>query len=232
MLLLIALTFSHLVQADTALQKGLRYDVNKTIPVALEKQALVALSHYPELRKTHIRFVFTDKLRRTVMAARPVAGTLFKSRNKRKYEILINPAFKLGHHDNPRQQIPDSVLIGWLAHELGHIMDYEARSAWNLVGFGVSYMLSRQFIQGAEHRADSFATNHGMAEYIIATKSFILNHPELPQTYKNRIANFYLSPRDIGVMVADIADGESILDDAVQDDGRKEEEAGHAETVF
>ncbi|MFC3196652.1 hypothetical protein ACFOET_03410 [Parapedobacter deserti] len=236
MLLLIALTFSHLLQPDSIRENSPNNHTNKIIPAAIEKTALVALSHYPELEETSIRFVFTSKLKRTVMAARPITGTLFKSRNKRGYEILINPAFKLGHHNDPRQHIPDSVMIGWLAHELGHIMDYETRSTWNLIGFGLSYWLSRPFIQSAEYRADSFAMNHGLGEYIIATKSFILNHPELPQIYKDRIANLYPSPDDIVEWVADISDEHSIRDDdrePTEEEGLMEgAEASHAEIAF
>jgi len=170
---------------------------NKTIPTAIEAHVLTALSYYPELKETAIRFVFTPKLKRTTMAARPVFGTLFKSRDKRAYEILINPTFKLGYHEKPVSRIPDSVIIGWLGHELGHIVDYEQRRASNLVGFGASYSLSRRFIAKAEHTADSFAVARGMAEYIVATKTFILNHAGFPQPYKDRIASLYLSSDDI-----------------------------------
>lgn len=44
---------------------------NKRIPKILENQILKALAHYPELKRTHIRFVFTRKLKSSVIAARP-----------------------------------------------------------------------------------------------------------------------------------------------------------------
>src|SRR5690606_16904904 len=66
-----------------------------------------------------------------------------------------------------------------------------------LVAFGLSYVFSRTYIKKAEIEADTYAVNHGLGRYIIATKSFILDHAELPQTYKNKIARLYLSPDDI-----------------------------------
>jgi len=33
-----------------------------------------------------------------------------------------------------------------------------------------------------------------LGKYIIATKRFILDHAELPQAYKDKIARLYLSP--------------------------------------
>ena len=42
--------------------------------------------------------------------------------------------------------------------------------------------------------ADSFAVEQGMGIYIVATKRFILNNADLPQTYKDKIRRLYLSP--------------------------------------
>lgn len=177
---------------------------NKEIPSALEQQVLVALSQYPELKDTHIRFLFTDRLQRSVMAARPVLWSLFKKREKRVYNILINPVFKLQHRADPIQHIPDSVLIGWIGHELGHIMDYEQRSTWGIAAFGISYGLSKKYVRKAERTADMFAVDRGLGLYVVATKNFILENAELPQPYKDKIAELYLSPDDIMEVVAEL----------------------------
>ncbi|MGK6351717.1 hypothetical protein [Parapedobacter sp. DT-150] len=176
----------------------------KVIPSPIKAQTWIALSHYPELNDTNIHFIFTRKLKHSVMAARPVVGSLFKNRKKRVYQILINPVFKLEHSFETMQQIPDKVLIGWIGHELGHIMDYEGRSTWEIIGFGISYWLSKKYIRKAERVADHFAVNRGMSDYLLATKAFILDHTELPQVYKDKIAALYLSPDDIMALVAEL----------------------------
>lgn len=179
--------------------------VNKEIPKVIEQVAIRALSYYPELRRTHIRFVFSRRLKKSVMAARPVVTTLIgKPRTKRVYEILIRPVFRLPNSIEPIHQLSEDVLIGWLGHELGHIMDYERRSVWGIMKFGVLYWLSKRYIRKAERVADTFAVSHGMSAYILATKEFILGHSELPVRYKEKIARLYLSADDIVELVSEM----------------------------
>lgn len=177
---------------------------NKTIPKIIELQVLTALSHYPELKYTSIRFVFTRKLKNSVMAARPVISTLLGKREQRIYEILISPVFKLKNSIEPIHQISGDVLIGWIGHELGHIMDYERRTLWGVARFGLLYWLSSTYVRKAERVADTFAVNSGMAPYILATKAFILGHSGLSSRYKNKIKQLYLSPDDIVELVREI----------------------------
>lgn len=180
------------------------FTTNKKIPKVIEQLALTALSHYPELQSVHIRFVFTQRLKQSVMAARPVASTLLRGRDKRVYDILINPVFKLTQSIEPIHHLPDEVLIGWLGHELGHILDYEQRTVWGIAKFGLLYGLSKRYIRKAERVADTFAVNRGMAPYILSTKEFILGNSDLSPRYKNKIARLYLSPDDIVELVSEM----------------------------
>lgn len=202
-MLLIGLVLFITTHLATA-QKLVEYRYNKEIPAIVENQVLTALSHYPQLKETNIRFVFTHKLKKSIMAARPTAGSLFKRPQNRTYTVLINPAFKLGYRIESIRQIPDSVIIGWIGHELGHIMDYERKSSWKIMGMGVSYWLSKNYVRKAERIADSFAVDSGMGAYLMVKKSFVLDHTELPQHYKDKIEALYPSPDDIGKWVADM----------------------------
>lgn len=175
----------------------LSFHNNKQIPDIIVPQALLALSHYPMLMDTDIRFCFTDKLKGPVMAARPVLTALLRNKKHRAYKILINPMFKLKHLETPIDHIPDSVMIGWIGHELGHIMDYETKNSWQMIGFGFRYWTSSRFIREAERIADTYATEHGLGDYILEHKAFVLGHADLPEHYKARIARLYLSPDDI-----------------------------------
>lgn len=180
------------------------FSINKEIPKVIERLALRALSHYPELEHTYIRFIFSRKLKKSVMAARPVISTLLQSRDNRVYDILINPVFKLTQSIEPIHHLPEEVLIGWLGHELGHIMDYEQRTVWGVAKFGLMYWLSKRYIRKAERVADTFAVNRGMAPYILSTKEFILGHSKLSTRYKEKIARLYLSPDDIVELVSEM----------------------------
>jgi len=174
-----------------------RFRTNKAIPSVIEKNVLTALSFFPALQQTPIRFVFKQRINSSVMQAQPVFQTLLRPRADRAYQINISALFTLTHTAIPIHQLPDAIMIGWIGHELGHIMDYERRTNLELVGFGLGYVFSAAYVKKAERIADSFAVNHGLGHYLIETKRFILDHAELPQSYKDKIARLYVSPEEI-----------------------------------
>ena len=131
------------------------------------------------------------------MQAQPVFSTLLLSRTERSYRINISAMFKLTHTAIPIHQLPDAIMIGWIGHELGHIMDYESRSNLGMVGFGLGYVFSADYVKKVERIADGYAVSHGLGKYLIETKRFILDHAELPQAYKDKIARLYVSPEEI-----------------------------------
>ncbi len=188
------LTSQHQAQTSDIDPRLASFRPNKTIPSIIEKNVLTALSFYPALQHTPIRFVFKRRIRSSVMQAQPVFSTLLTRRKHRAYQINISVLFRLTHTAIPIHQIPDEILIGWIGHELGHIMDYERRSNRELVGFGLGYVFSAAYVKEAERLADDFAVRHGLGQYLIATKWFILNHADLPQAYKDKIARLYVSP--------------------------------------
>lgn len=172
----------------------LQFGQNKQIPTLIEKNVLKALSFYPELKNTKISFIFKTNIKTSVMQAQPVFTTLLCKRKNRRYRINISANFKLINAQMPIEKIPDDVMIGWIGHELGHILDYEGRSNAGMVSFGYRYYFYPAYVKQAEMVADSLAVEREMGNYIIATKRFILNHAELPQAYKDKISRLYLSP--------------------------------------
>jgi len=131
------------------------------------------------------------------MQAQPDIRTIFKRRNRRAYNINISSLFKLTTTAIPIHQIPKDIMIGWIGHELGHVMDYENRNIFGMIRFGFGYLFSDKYVKQAEKVADTFAVSHGLGWYILQTKNFILNHADLSEKYKRKIARLYLSPDDI-----------------------------------
>lgn len=170
------------------------YDQNKEIPASIRQNVLKALSFYPELKETHISFIFKPRIKTSVMQAQPVYSTLMRMKKNRRYRINISAEFKLINSQLPILTIPDEVFIGWIGHELGHILDYEGRSNPAMISFGYRYVFHSSFVKHAEMLADSYAVERGLGNYIVATKRFILNHADLPQAYKDKISRLYLSP--------------------------------------
>lgn len=179
---------------------------NKIIPESITDEVSVALSHYPELKDIPIEFRFKKKIKKSFMQAQPKFSGLFKNKKNRSYFVMISESFHIENEEFSISEVPSDVLIGWIGHELGHIMDYQERSGLNLIGFGISYLTSNKFIKEAERAADTFAVSHGMGDYILATKDFILNHAHLSTVYKDRIRKLYLSPEEILLLVEELKD--------------------------
>jgi hypothetical protein len=177
------------------------YQENKTIPKNILEEAKIALSFYPQLKDIPIDFKYKDNIKKSFMQAQPQLSNLFKGKENREYNIFISSRFLIEEEEFSMEEVPSDVLIGWLGHELGHIMDYREKTAMGLVIFGFRYVTSSNYIKEAERAADVYAVNHGMGEYILATKDFILNNSSLSDAYKERIARLYLSPEEIIVLV-------------------------------
>ena len=174
---------------------------NKIIPEVIRFQAYQALSYFPELRDVPITFKFKKKIKKSTMQAQPKFSGIFKRSGKRSYVILISETIQIEDESFHILDLEDDIMIGWLGHELGHIMDYRERSGIGMLIFGFRYLYSKSYLREAERTADAFAIQKGMGEYIIATKNFILNHSDISEVYKDRIRRLYLSPEEIMEMV-------------------------------
>ncbi len=169
----------------------------KIIPLSIESEVKMALDYYPDLEDSHIEIRFKKNIKKSTMQARPSFGSFFRSAKHRKYVILISERFKISDKEFSTKDIPSDILVGWIGHELGHVMDYQNRSKMNLIWFGLKYVFSKNHIIEAERAADTYAVAQGMESYILKTKDFILNHADITPNYKLRIQKFYLSPEEI-----------------------------------
>ncbi len=203
-ILISQLNWSALHAQKTMKQKDTLKFENKVVPDEIWRETYVALSHYPELRDTPIEFKFKKKIQKSFMQAQPKLSGLLKNKKNRSYFVMISEHIKIEDEVFDVKNVPSEVLIGWIGHELGHIMDYRERSAANMVWFGIKYLTSKKYIQEAERAADTYAVNHGLGKYIIATKDFILNHTHLADSYKARIKKLYLSQEEIMALIDEI----------------------------
>jgi len=183
---------------------------NKRIPESIKSETLKALSYYPALKDTPITFKFKKNIKKSTMQAQPVFSSFFKSRKNREYIILISKRVKIDKEVFKITDVPSDVLIGWIGHELGHVMDYRERGTVDMLFFGIKYLYSTGHIQEAERAADTFAVAHGMGDYILKTKDFILNHADISEAYKNRIRQLYLSPEEIMQLIEEHGNEEKV----------------------
>jgi len=170
---------------------------NKIIPEEIKKEAIEALTFYPELYDTAIEFKFKDDIKKSTMQAQPRFTSFFKAKENREYVILISRNIQIEGEHFTMKDIPSEVQIGWLGHELGHVMDYRERTNFGMLIFGIKYLFSSAHIKEVERAADTYAIAHGMGDYILKTKNFILDNANLSEKYKERIRRLYISPEEV-----------------------------------
>ena len=181
---------------------------NKFYPPELEEAVLESLSFYPELAGVEIHFVYAGRIRKSVMLAQPKLDGLLKGRWKKAYIIRIAKDFKIGEEVFHTRNMPYKVLVGWLGHELGHIVDYLPRSLPAMAIFGLKYLFSESYLRKAERRADTIAVQHGLGSHILEVKQYILQQADFEEKYKERIRRLYLSPHEIRELVEQYSSAE------------------------
>ena len=171
-------------------------------------------------RETHARFkvlhdhqliIRRGSLRHTTMQAQPVVDWRFFFPAKRRYRIDICDKTRVNKKIDVRE-LPEDVLKGWLAHEMGHVVDYLARGFLDLARFGLAYLSSRHFRVGAERMADLYAVEYGFGQDVLATKKFILKEAGLPRSYLDRIERFYMSPEELEIILNGDAEEQVTMD--------------------
>ncbi|WP_313114540.1 hypothetical protein [Aequorivita sediminis] len=170
---------------------------NKIIPENIKKEVIEAISYYPELYDTAIEFKFKNNIKKSTMQAQPRFASFFKSKENREYVILISRNIQIEGEKFTIDDIPSDVITGWIGHELGHVMDYRNRTNVGMLIFGLKYLFSSAHIREVERAADTYAIAHGMGDYILKTKNFILDNANLSEKYKERIRRLYISPEEV-----------------------------------
>lgn len=179
-------------------------DKNEMINTNVQSIIDQARSFYPELKDIIIEFRMVTAMKKALMLAQPKVITLFGPKGDREYLVKISNTLQLEDYMIPVSDMPKDVLVGWIGHELGHIMDYQNRSLAGMLRFGLGYWLSSNYIRKAEYVADNYAIKNGLGDKIIKTKNFILDHAHIPDRYKQKITRLYMSPEEVLAKVKEI----------------------------
>lgn len=155
------------------------------------------MSHFPELKNVSIDIRVKKDIEGSFMQAQPVFRSMFVHKSKRRYKIKVSRFLIIERNVKDVSYIPHDVLVGWIGHELGHVLDYLHRSNFNMIMFGIRYLISKKFLIEAERRADIFAIEKGLSSYLIKSKNYILEQTSLPEKYRAKIRRYYLSAEEV-----------------------------------
>jgi len=191
------------------------YCKNKEIPESYEKPILLALSKYPELNETKIKFkekslstsinikpkitfVLKEEPISITMAARPSGNFILKKKSKIQYNIIINDEYLWKENAS---ELNLGIQIGALGHELGHIVDYLSMSKLQIFAFGLKYKFSEKFRSRIEKETDEEAINRGLGRELYNFTFFIYNDKSASEEYLEYKRRIYYSPEEILALV-------------------------------
>ncbi|MDX1652291.1 MAG: hypothetical protein R3277_07360 [Brumimicrobium sp.] len=140
--------------------------------------------------------VMKRRVKSSTMQAQPIISLKSVFTGVKKYRIKLNDHIR-DHEELKITEVPDIVLKGWFAHELGHLVDYKQHSNFSMIIFGIKYLFSKKFKKKVEHDADYIAITFGYHQEILATKRYIIQHDLIGDKYKNKILKYYLPEEDV-----------------------------------
>ncbi len=141
------------------------FSANKTLPIGYEKQALIALSFFSELKDKNIKFVLEETT--TPLASRPSFFSIFRNKNNRRYIITISTKSIAVLDKILLKNLDYNAQIGVLAHEISHIANYNKMNFWNFLRLGFG-LLSSKYMDAFEYNTDNTCINYGAGKYLLA----------------------------------------------------------------
>lgn len=184
-----------LIQSEHLDSLRAEFGFRKTVPERYELAFLTALSYYPELDSSEIRF--KEAKIKTTLNARPTVGSLlFRKREKRKYVIRINSKQK----DSLilLADVPFNSQIGLFGHELGHFADYHKRS----FGGVLQRLFAYSTLKGKakfEKEIDALTIERGLGWQLYAWSYYVLFESVGSAEYKEYKRTVYMTPAEIEI---------------------------------
>jgi len=166
---------------------------NKTFETKIELECLTALSFFPELKNTVITFKFGKPV--STMISRPEITSIFKRKSKREYLVIIRSpnTTKTGFEWT---KLNYNALVGWIGHELSHIVMYQKKTNAGLLFTGIRYIFPSGRMK-IEKETDVCTIWHGLGQALFDGTYYTLFKSEASENYKRKLRKYYLLPEDI-----------------------------------
>jgi len=188
--------YNEMVYMDSLSDFEKRYENSKSFQIddkRLKLAVFVALSHYPELNNVPISFGY-KKIKATMMA-QPKWHFIFHSRRERQYQIFVNHVRSV--NGMFYKDLSFNSLVGWVGHELAHILDYTKKSNKQLIGFITKYVSLERELKHTENEADKETIRRGLGKQLFEGTDFLFNNKRVSQRYLEKKKKFYLTPEQI-----------------------------------
>ena len=165
----------------------------KIIPAQIELECLTALSFYPELKNTDIEFRFGNL--NFTMISKPRFRSILKDRTQRQYVIIIQRP-GLSKNNLEWDVLSFNAMVGWIGHELGHVLHYSHKSSTGILFIGMKYAVPG-YRRKMERFTDQLAIQHNLGYALYEGVDYTINASHATEKYKNNQEKFYLHPEEI-----------------------------------
>ena len=169
------------------------YGNKKTIPARIELECLAALSFYPELRNTSIEFKFG--ILNFTMISKPKFKSIIKGKGQREYVIIVQKP-GLSKNNLEWTELSFNAMVGWIGHELGHVLHYSHKSTGGIMFTGIKYAFPG-YRRKMERFTDQLAIQHNLGYALYEGVYYLMNLSQATEHYKKSQEKFYLHTGDI-----------------------------------
>lgn len=185
-----------------------QFGLNKELAPGFELQTLLALSHYPELRDTKIRFIAKDVS--IPLSSRPFWGSMHRAAKDRTYLVVIDTETTADRAPLLLKNQPFNAQTGILGHELAHTAYYLRRSFRGIISDGLC-QLSECRIE-FERDTDRRLVAHGLGWQRYDHSRFLRRELGSGAEADESATGAYLGPRELlALMQANPAYAASLL---------------------
>lgn len=192
-------SISNLSQEDFSYYKTEDITNLKGVPKEFEDAIITAYFFFPELKNVPIQFI-EEKIS-TTMNCRPNPWRLLIW--QRHYEIRIN---NYSEFEGPLlKDTPYNAQVGVIAHELAHILDYEAGGTLRIIKRALDYLRAttkRDF----EHEIDAITIQKGFGKQLLDWLDFLMDedNPSITEAYRNFKQDIYLDKENLSKLILDL----------------------------
>lgn len=173
-----------------------RFGENKKVPDTLKLPFYVALSYYPELQNSIIKI--EGRIMFTTMEARPSNSSVFRRKSKRVYKIYINNRKGKSKGIN-LAKLNFNSRVGFFGHELAHLLSYQHKNSFELIGMGCKYVLSKKYKRYTERETDMETIRRGLGYALYESKKRILKDKSLgtSRAYRRNARKNYMTDNEV-----------------------------------
>jgi hypothetical protein len=143
---------------------------NKQYPAQYERQILIALSYYPELKNTPI--IFRTRIMHTIGFTRATWTGVFEPREKRHFVIAISEGTEPALTPLLFKNLSFNAQVGVIGHELGHVVEFSNMTTLQIIAHAIKNV-SAKYIDRFEYGTDSICIAHGLGYQLLEWSSFV-----------------------------------------------------------